>query len=96
MKMETIKKRLAKDRAMVSVTLRIPEDLVTDMKRLAPLKGFSGYQSLMRAYVGAGLREDLERLEGSVLGRLLDKLRESGVPEATLVKAASEAAKLGG
>ena len=64
MKMETIKRRLAKDRPMVSVTLRMPEDVIADMKRIAPLKGLSGYQTLMRSYVGAGLREDLERFEG--------------------------------
>lgn len=76
--------------------LRMPEDVVTDMKRIAPLKGFSGYQTLMRAYVGAGLREDMERFEGSAIGKLIDKLRESGVPEETLIKAASEVAKLDG
>lgn len=37
---------------MTSVTLRIPEDVVEDLKRVAPLLGFSGYQSLMRAYIG--------------------------------------------
>ena len=91
MKMQTIKKRLAKDRPMVPVTLRMPEDVVADMKRVAPLRGFSGYQALMRAYVGAGLREDLERIEGSALGKLIEKLRESGVPEETLSKAAAAA-----
>ena len=96
MKMATIKRRLAKDRPMVSVTLRMPEDVIADMKRIAPLKGFSGYQTLMRSYVGAGLREDFERFEGSAIGKLIDKLRESGVPEATLIKAASEVAKLQG
>jgi len=89
MKMQTIKKRLTKDRPMVPVTLRMPEDVVADLKRVAPLRGFSGYQALMRAYVGAGLREDLERIEGSAVGKLLEKLRESGVPEEMLRKAAS-------
>jgi hypothetical protein len=37
--MEASKKRLAKERPMISATLRMPEDLVDDMKRLAPLKG---------------------------------------------------------
>ncbi len=90
MKMETIKKRLVKNRPMVSVTLRMPEDVIVDLKRVAPLKGFSGYQGLMRAYVGAGLRDDMERFEGSVVARLIEKLRESGVSEETLTKAASE------
>ena len=91
MKMQTIKKRLAKNRPMVPVTLRMPEDVVADLKRVAPLRGYSGYQALMRAYVGAGLRDDLERIEGSAVGKLIEKLRESGVPEATLSKAASAA-----
>lgn len=94
MKIETIKKRLAKDRPMISVTLRMPEDVVEDLKRVAPLKGFSGYQALIRAYVGAGLRDDLEQLEGSAVALLIEKLRESGVPEETLAKAASEISRL--
>ncbi len=94
MKLETIKKRLSKDRPMISVTLRMPADVVDDLKRVAPLKGFSGYQALMRAYVGAGLREDMERLEGSAIAQLVEKLRQSGVPEETLAKAAAEVTKL--
>jgi len=89
MKLETIKKRLSKDRPMVSVTLRMPEDVVNDLKKVAPLKGFSGYQGLLRAYVGAGLREDLERMEGSAVAQLVEKLRADGVPEAKLKKAVS-------
>ena len=89
MKLETIKKRLSKDRPMVSVTLRMPEDVVNDLKKIAPLKGFSGYQGLLRGYVGAGLREDLELMEGSAVVQLIEKLRADGVPEATLYKATS-------
>ena len=89
MKLETIKKRLSKDRPMVSVTLRMPEDVVNDLKKIAPLKGFSGYQGLLRGYVGAGLREDLELMEGSAVVQLIEKLRADGVPEATLHKATS-------
>lgn len=90
MKMETIKRRLAKDRPMVAVTLRMPQDVVDDLKRVAPLRGFAGYQALLRAYVGAGLRDDMERFEGSDVARLIDRLRDSGVPEETLRRAAAE------
>ncbi|SCC94851.1 conserved hypothetical protein [Thiomonas sp. X19] len=90
MKMETIKRRLAKDRPMVAVTLRMPQDVVDDLKRVAPLRGFAGYQALLRAYVGAGLRDDMERFEGSAVARLIDRLRDSGVPEETLRRAAAE------
>lgn len=90
MKMETVKKRLARNRPMISVTLRMPEDVVDDLKRIAPLRGFTGYQALMRAYVGAGLREDLDRFEQSDVARLIEKLRERGVPEETLNQAAAQ------
>jgi len=75
---------------------RMPEDVITDMKRIAPLRGFSGYQTSMRSYVSAGIREDLERFEGSAIGKLIERLRESGVPEKTLIKAASDVAKRDG
>ena len=58
--------RLHRDRPMSTVTLRMPEDVVADLKRVAPQLGFSGYQPLIRAYVGQGLRADLARLDGSV------------------------------
>src|SRR4030066_425546 len=89
MKLETIKKRLSKDRPMVSVPTPIHDKVGNDLKKVAPLKGFSGYQGLLRAYVGAGLREDLERMEGSAVAQLIEKLRADGVPEAKLKKAVS-------
>jgi len=64
MKAEVLKKRLDKNRPMTTVTIRIPEDVIEDLKRVAPLLGFSGYQPLVRAYIGQQLRDDLERLEG--------------------------------
>lgn len=54
---------MQKDRAMESITIRMPVDVLDDLKKLAPLLGYSGYQSLLRAYVGRGLREDLDKLE---------------------------------
>lgn len=54
-----LEKRLRKDRPMTTVSLRMPEDLVEDLKRLAPRLGFSGYQPLVRAYIGQGLRRHL-------------------------------------
>jgi hypothetical protein len=41
----------------------MPEDVVEDLNTIAPLLGFSGYQRLIRAYIGQGLRQDLEKLE---------------------------------
>jgi hypothetical protein len=87
---ERIQKRLRRDRPMVSVTLRMPDDVVDDLKFVAPALGFSGYQPLIRAYVGRGLREDLERLEDSGLRALVENLRRRGVDEDTLAKAVAE------
>ena len=91
MKLDTIRKRLAKNRPMVPVTLRMPADVIEDLKRVAPRKGFGGYQALVRAYVGAGLREDLERYDSQPLESVLKRLRDQGVPEATLRKALAKA-----
>ena len=43
----------------------MPEDVIDDLKRIAPVPDFSGYQPLIRAYVGQGLRNDLERLDNA-------------------------------
>lgn len=89
---ERIVKRLRRDRPMVSVTLRMPEDVVDDLKRVAPILGHSGYQPLIRAYIGRGLRTDLQRLEESELAALVASLRRQGVDETVLEKALAEAA----
>jgi hypothetical protein len=52
MKIEKLKKRLDRNRPMTVVTLRMPEDVIEDLKRVVPLLGFSGYQPLIRTYVG--------------------------------------------
>lgn len=94
MKLEIIKKRLAKNRPIATVTLAIPEDVLADLKKVAPLKGYSNYEGLLRAYIGAGLREDLEQLEDSAVAQLIEKLRADGVADETLNKAASSIARL--
>lgn len=74
------------------VSLRMPEDVIEDMKRVAPMLGFSGYQALMKAYIGQGLRVDLERLEGGVeISALLESLRKKGVDEEIISSAMAEA-----
>jgi len=87
MKAETLRKRLDKNRPMTSVTLRMPEDVLEDLKRLAPVLGFSGYQPLIRAYVGQGMRRDLERLDNDRVSALVDSLRRHGVSEELIATA---------
>ena len=86
-----LRARLRKDRPMTSVTIRMPEDVVTELKRVAPLLGFSGYQPLIRAYIGQGLRKDLERIQGRPkLEDLVKSLRRLGVKEDVITSAIAE------
>ena len=87
---ERVLKRLRRNRPMLAVTLRIPEDVIDDLKRIAPSLGHSGYQPLIRAYIGKGLRQDLARLEESELDALVASLRRRGVDEVVLEKALAE------
>jgi hypothetical protein len=82
MKAEQLRDRLREDRPMTTISMRIPEDVIEDLKRVAPLLGFSGYQPLIRAYIGQGLRKDLDRLERNPgLERMVESLRRQGVDE---------------
>ena len=92
MKIETLKQRLRKDRPMKTITLRMPEDVVEDLKRIAPVLGFSGYQPLIRTYIGQGLREDLEKLENSPFWELIESLKRHGVEEDIINQALDEIA----
>ena len=92
MKIADLQRRLRRDRPMIPVTLRIPEDVIEDLKKVAPVLGFSGYQPLMRAYIGQGLRVDLARLESPPeLEAFLQGLRRRGVTEDVISEAAKEA-----
>ncbi len=86
-------KRLDKKRRMTSITIRIPEDVIEDLKRIAPLLGFSGYQPLVRAYLGQGLRADLERLEGDTVSALVASLKRHGVNDEVIQEALNEVAQ---
>lgn len=90
--MSDLKRRLQKDRPMTTISLRIPEDVVEDLKRIAPKLGFSGYQPLIKAYVGRGLRVDLERLESQTenIMHLVESLKRRGVAEEVIASALAE------
>jgi len=70
MKVETLKKWLNRNRIRTSIAIRIPEDAIEDLKRVAPLLGFSGDRPLVRAYIGQGLHSDLDRLEEATISAL--------------------------
>ncbi len=92
MKVNQLKKRLQKNRPASTIRLKIPKDVLHDLQRIAPRLGFSHYEALIRAYIGQGLRADLERFEHSPeLSELIDSLRRHGVDDAVLASAVAEA-----
>jgi hypothetical protein len=73
---------------MISISLRIPEDVLEELRRMAPTLGFTGYQPLMKAYIGQGLRADLARLEAAAsLKQFAQNLRQRGVEERVIEEA---------
>ncbi len=90
MKIETLKKRLQANRQKTNITISIPEDVIEDLQKIAPLLGFSRYESLIRAYIGQGLRHDLERLENETITALIASLKRRGVQKQIIDEALSE------
>jgi hypothetical protein len=88
---ERIQKRLSTDRPMTTISIRMPEDVIEDLKQVAPSLGFSGYQPLIRAYIGQGLRRDLARLDNDKVQVLAESLRRNGVDERLIAQAIAEA-----
>ncbi len=95
MKISSLKKRLRKDRPMITITVRMPDDVIEDLKRIAPALGFSGYQPLLRHYIGLGLRSDLERLDDPRVEKLVESLRKHGVSNSIINEALEEATDQG-
>ncbi len=88
---EMIQQRLRPDRPMTVISIRLPEDVIDDLKEIAPTLGFSGYQPLIRAYIGQGLRKDLARLESSQFQALTESLRKHGIDDQIISAAIAEA-----
>src|SRR5580698_1489188 len=82
-------KRLRSDRPMTTISIRMPEDVIGDLKDIAPALGYSGYQPLIRAYIGRGLRKDAARLANSQVQLLTESLRRHGIDD-EVISARSE------
>jgi hypothetical protein len=78
---DLIKRRLTRDREMTTITLRIPVDVVDSMKAIAPQKGFTGYQALLKTYISDGLRKDEAEYVFSKHARIMEALKKRGVDE---------------
>jgi hypothetical protein len=88
---ERMRERLRKDRPMAVISLRIPEDVIDELKEIAPSLGFSGYQPLIRAYIGQGLRKDQARMENSQVQVLTESLRKRGIDDEIISAVIAEA-----
>jgi hypothetical protein len=87
---ERLKMRLKKDRPSTTITMRIPTDVVESLKAVAPLRGFTGYQTLLKSYISDGLRRDEAQFDQSTARRLADALKRRGVTEKVLQEALKE------
>jgi hypothetical protein len=88
---ERMRERLRKDRPMAAISMRIPEDVIEELKEIAPSLGFSGYQPLIRAYIGQGLRKDQARMENSQVQVLTESLRKHGIDDQIISAVIAEA-----
>ncbi|MGD0736370.1 MAG: hypothetical protein ABR976_14550 [Terracidiphilus sp.] len=88
---ERVRERLRKDRPMAVISFRMPEDVIDELKEIAPSLGFSGYQPLIRAYIGQGLRRDQARMENSQVRVLTESLRKRGIDDEIISAAIAEA-----
>ena len=88
-----LKKRFEKARPMTSISIRMPEDVLENLKEVSTALGFSGYQPLIRFYIGQSLRKDLARIEGDPVAIMADSLRRHGVADAVIEEAVAEATK---
>ncbi|HSV54498.1 MAG TPA: hypothetical protein VLJ57_20420 [Burkholderiaceae bacterium] len=75
---------------MTSITLRIPVDVVESMKTIAPQRGFSGYQALLKSYLSECLRRDEAQFAAVEQARLIDALKRLGVPAELIEEAERE------
>ena len=94
---ERLKRRLAKDRPMASVTVRVPVDVIDSMKEIAPQRGVAGCQTLLKLklklYLSEGLRRDEVQFSRSTpKARLIEALKKQGVSDEELAAAEREAA----
>jgi hypothetical protein len=87
---EKIRGRMRPDRPMTTISIRIPEDLIADLKEMAPLLGFSGYQPLIRSYIGQGMRRDEAALNNPELTGLRQTLERHGIPEDVITEVVAE------
>lgn len=92
MKIKDLKKRLRRNRPTSVIQLRMPDDVIDDLRRVAPKLGIPDYQALICYYVGKCLREDLESPEVSPSEQLAENPEHHAVPKETADEAVADMA----
>jgi hypothetical protein len=90
MKIDKLRQRLRSERPRVNLSVSLPEDVIEDLKDVAPKLGFSNYLALVRAYICQGLRLDLDKLDAHPLSSLVESLRQQGVSDEVIAIAVAE------
>ena len=87
---EKLKARRQKERPKITVEIRLPADVVEDLKEMAPVLGVSNYQALIRAYISMGMREDESALNRPEVLALLQALKRDGVADEVISERVAE------
>ena len=87
---EKLKARRQIDRPKVTVELRLPADVVEDLKEMAPILGFGSYQALLRGYISMGMREHESKLNQPEVLALLETLKRDGVADEVISERLAE------
>ncbi len=87
---EKLRGRRRIDRPMTTISIRIPEDLIADLKEMAPMLGFGGYQPLIRSYIGQGMRRDEAKLAQPEVTVTRETLERHGIAETVISEILAE------
>jgi len=71
---------------------RIPTDVVESLKSVAPMRGLTAYQTLLKSYISEGLRRDEVQFDQHTARKLADALMRRGVAEIVLQESMAEIA----
>jgi len=82
--------RRQRNRPSTTVEIRLPEDVVQDLKEMAPVFGIGSFQALIRAYISEGMRRDESTLNLPEVRNLLEGLKRDGVSDDVIAEKLAE------
>jgi hypothetical protein len=78
---------------MTTISIRMPEDLIDDLKEMAALLGYGGYQPLIRSYISQGMRKDEAMMHEPDISLLREVLVNRGMSESEIDAVVAEVAE---